>query len=467
MSLRIKLGREVELWNGAERIPLRTRHERGILANLALNASLPVSRTRLAQDHWPDAARGAALLNLRQRLLWLKRALNGAVDSDRDWVWLNTSLVQVEIVDEQGERLQDLSFPGVERYRNGYFMQSEPVQTASSASPIRILDIQKWMWNWVFEGETISQPFAGRLEELKRRSLKSSRDSEEFALLTVAAASEAMRDPESVFAEQCGVELLSHLASDPRFYPAAAMLGELAANNAHRRGEYHLCLAFIAESERVYQLLKAIPNALRMRFKYYRVSLDLGLTSAGERALSELHEKHRKRLTPHAAALLDDNLIFAHANIGNLDAAREALIRARARNDGSSLVEENAAVLHLEAGELREAAACLVRSNATTFDPTNFANSALLWQRSVELLSASGRIEGCALAQSLLNINFESTGRAITVTNRLRLNRSINRALSTYSGAKWIEATRIADQLDAFEKHGRVLDELRWTAANA
>jgi len=466
MSIRIRLGREVELWNGTSRIHLRTRHERGILANLALNASMPVSRVRLAHDHWPDSSREAALLNLRQRLLWLRRALDGALESDRDWVWLNPNLVQIEVPDHAADCLVDLPFPWVERYRRGYFPASDPVSAERIAVPIRLIEVQDWVQAWVFEGETAAFPFADRFDDLKRKAGRAEPGSEEQAYWTVAAAGAGQLVGDRAFALEAGLRHMAEWAQDPARMPLAAQLGELAANTAHRSGDFHLCLAFIAEAEQHYQSLKVAANALRMRFKYYRVSLDLGLASAGERALAELHEKYRRKLTPHARALLDDNLIFAHANNGNIELASEALARARAREDGSPLIEENAAVMFLEAGDLRAAADCLLRANAATFDPAKLAMSALVWQRSVEVLSHSGLIEGCAMANYLLNADSLATGQSLTVMNRLRLNRAINRALSDHSGARWISATRSAGTVNPIEGHEQVVEALRRTAAH-
>lgn len=80
-----------------------SRRGQAMLAVLALQPGLRAERMRLADLLWSDRSEDQARASLRQELSTLRRALpNGAIDADRQCVWLDETLVTVDQTGEGG-----------------------------------------------------------------------------------------------------------------------------------------------------------------------------------------------------------------------------------------------------------------------------------------------------------------------------------------------------------------------------
>jgi len=98
----IRLLGSLKLSDSSEtQIRLAGRKDRALLAFLAMHPGSPVSRDRLVDLIWPDAADGAGRASLRQSLSTIRKALPAtlasAIHADRDTVTLDTDLVETDV----------------------------------------------------------------------------------------------------------------------------------------------------------------------------------------------------------------------------------------------------------------------------------------------------------------------------------------------------------------------------------
>jgi hypothetical protein len=431
-------------------IALGTRHERAIIARLALSPTQTVPRETLARELWPEASVDAARLNLRQRLHALRNVLGAYVQADRREVHLVGARIVVDPNLPPEAFLAELGFPWVERWRDP--------RVASDSAPTAICPdtVTAWLDAMIWDGEGSPFPYLGRPQELRR--FLAGADPEVWRAAAIYDAVIAGRH-----AEALDLWTQAPDAWGAPVYGSFAL--EWSGNAAHGLGDYHTTLAMFLEAGRRYELMGAVHSGWRLRFKVHRVMVDMGSVTAGELGLRQLSGRIGDRLAPGIRRMLDFNLVFAHACAGQISLARAAVARARAavpeHDVSTAFLEANVSTLALEAGDLIAARAALDRYAELIGTNSDPAAHDLLWVRAADLFGRSGELELAAVAHRLITYETDAAGRRVSAINRQRFMREMNGLLARGGGADWLRASAAARKLDAAEASARVREAVR------
>ncbi|MDX2065101.1 MAG: hypothetical protein SFX74_05100 [Fimbriimonadaceae bacterium] len=448
----------VEVWLGTgvrvavngELVTLATRHERAIVARLALSAGQSVARDTLARELWPASSLASARLSLRQRLHALRTQLGSHIAADRQAVALVASRVILEPVPSPKIFLDELGLPGLP-----WGQMPDHASHHAAPEPVRPDAVVEWLDAMIEAGDAPTFPYLGRPQDLTRHLART--DPELWRATAMFAAVMEHRF-------EAALQLWDD-APEPWCTPAyGAFALEWSGNAAHGLGDYHLTIATFLEAGRRYQSLGAVQSGWRMRFKVHRVMVDMGAVTAGERGLNALSARYGRDLTPGLRRMLDFNLVFAHACAGHAACAREAEFRARRAvpelDPSSAFLEANVSTAALERADLPAARAALARyAEQVAADPAPSASD-LLWVRAADLFGRAGDFELAAVAHRLLTYEVEASGRRISAINRQRFTHEINGLLARGEGSHWLRAATHARRLSPAEAAARIRDAL-------